>query len=183
MEKKRKIQIAGITTVVVLLLLAWLATEPFKLSDGELPIERKTRWIEVPGDPIAMEFFVGEGQTINQSWDFPEPYISHITVYLIWVDDGRTEQDTFYYRVLNGTGDQRLAAGSNNGQVYTSTPLENNAVRHIENNEGWNIEVTCSEARDGFIGPAGIITIPDDGNDVTIRIEWEHFIEHNPDWL
>ncbi len=182
MEKKRKIQIAAVAIVVTLLVLAWLGTEPFKLSDGELPIERKTRWIEVPGDPMEFIFFVGEQQTVTQPWDFPEPYVSRITVYLIWIDDARTEADTFLYRVLNGTGFQKLAAGSNNGEVFTSTPLENNQVRHVENNEGWSVEVTCQEARDGYIGPAGVITIPDDGNEVTIRIEWKHYIEHNPEW-
>jgi hypothetical protein len=44
------------------------------------------------------------------------------------------------------------------------------------------VEVTCQEARDGYIGPAGVVTIPDDGNDFVVRIEWKHFIEHNPDW-
>jgi hypothetical protein len=183
MERKRKIQIGSIATVAILILVAWLATEPFRLSEGEIPIERKTRWIEVPGDPIQFETFVGEGQTENLMWNFNESYISEITVYMIWIDDARTEQDTFVFRVTNTTGEQKMAASGNAGQVFMTTPLENNAHRHIENNKNWSIEVTCQEARDGYIFPGGFITIPDDGNVVTIRIEYEHFIEHNPDWL
>ena len=183
MERRRVKQIAVVAVVVTFLVLVWLVTEPFKLSDGELPIDRKTRWIEVTGDPIEHEGYAAEGVPVMINVDFPEPYVSYIVVYLIWIDDSRTEADTFNFRVFNDTGEQVIAGSSNAGQTNSPARLNNNEVRHIVNNEGWTFEVLCYDARDGYLGPGGFITIPDDGNEFTLRIEWKHFVEHNPDWL
>jgi hypothetical protein len=180
---KRKIQIGGVVAVVTLILLAWLGTQPFRLSEGEEPIVRRTRWIEVPGDPIEVIGYASEGQMVPEPIDFPEPYVSHIVVYLIWIDDSRTGPDTFLFRVLNGTGDQIISSGGASGSLNMPATLNNNEVTHVENNRGWTIEITCQEAQDGYLGPGGYVTIPDDGNEYTLRIEWEHFVEHNPDWL
>ena len=60
--------------------------------------------------------------------------------------------------------------------------LNNTAHHHVENYQGWTVEVTCQTARDGHLGPGGYITIPDDGNDFKVRFEWSYYIEHNPDW-
>ena len=139
MERRRVKQIAIVAVVVTLLVLVWLATEPFKLSDGEMPIDRRTRWIEVPGDPIEHEGYAAEGQTVIIPIDFPEEYVSHILVYLIWLDDTRTEPDTFNFMVYNGTGDQIIAGSSSAGSVNTPARLANSEIRHIVNNEGWSL--------------------------------------------
>jgi hypothetical protein len=60
--------------------------------------------------------------------------------------------------------------------------LNNPELNHVVNNVGWSIEVTCNNAGEGYIGPLGVVTIPDDGNDFTVRFDWKHFIEHNPEW-
>ncbi len=182
LERRRVKQIIVIAVVVGFLVLAWLATEPFKLSDGELPIDRRTRWIEVPGDPIEVDGYAAEGLMVPIPIEFSEPYVSHILVYLIWLDDSRTESDTFQIRVLNSTGDQVIAGSGNSGQIQSPARLNNNEVRHVVNNENWTVEVLCLEARDGYLGPGGVLKIPDDGNEFRLRIEWKHYIEHNPDW-
>ena len=86
------------------------------------------------------------------------------------------------YRVLNSEGVSEAAGGSSSGTTMMDAILNNTATRHVENYQGWIVEVTCQEAQDGYLGPGGWITIPDDGNDFKVRFEWSYFIEHNPDW-
>ena len=102
--------------------------------------------------------------------------------YLIWIDDARTESDTFLFTIYDGDGEQVISGSGNTGQTMMVARLNNTDINHVENNRGWLIEVYCLEAREGYVGPAGIITIPDDGNDFKARFEWTHFIEHNPEW-
>jgi len=180
--------IAPVTIIIAgILLSAFIASGPFTETEFEKPIEHKTRWIQVPGDPFEMEGYADEGQMVNLTIDFfEEPgedyYVSKFIVYLIWQDDARTDPDTFMFVVLDPEGKQVTAGSSAHGQAQAPARLNNTENNHAVNNVGWSIEVTCTEARDGYIGPAGLIRIPDAGNDFTVRIEWDHFIEHNPDW-
>lgn len=180
--------IAAVLIVVGVLLSAFIASGPFTENEFERPITPRTRWIEVPGDPFELTGnYAAEGQTVTIPFDFyDEPgedfYVSWFTVYLIWQDDARTDPDTFSFRVLDDEGNQVIAGGGNSGQAQAPVRLNNTELNHIVNNVGWSIEVTCNSAGKGYIGPAGIITIPDDGNDFTVRFDWKHFIEHNPEW-
>ena len=166
----------------VIYLSAVIAMEPWYKNEFQDPIDQKTRWIEVPGEPFEFNTYVAEGQTVPIEFDFPEPYVAGFTFYLIWIDDARTEMDTFLFRILDGEGNQVIAGSGNTGQTMMPARLNNTDINHVKNNEGWVVEVQCLEARDGYIGPAGVIKIPDDGNDVKVRFEWTHFVEHNPEW-
>lgn len=185
MNKKRLLFRLGIAVVVIVglvLLSAWIASGPLYESEFEKPIKRKTRWIEVPGQDIKLSGYAAEGQTVVLNFDFCETYVSDITFYLIWEDDMRTEPDTFLYTLINGEDEQVIAGGGSSGTAFMTATPQNNQFNLVENNKGWRVEVTCQEAKDGYIGPAGVITIPDDGNSFNIRIEWTYWKEHNPDW-
>jgi hypothetical protein len=180
--------IAFIAIIIAgILLSAVIASGPFTETEFEKPIEHRTRWIEVPGEPFEMTGYAAEGQMVNISFDFFEEsgedyYVSKFTVYLIWQDDARTDPDTFLFSVRDAEGKQQAAGGNSQGTAQAPARLANSENNHVVNNVGWNIEVTCTEAKDGIIGPGGLLRIPDDGNEFTVRIDWEHFIEHNPDW-
>ena len=180
--------IAPVAIIIVgILLSAFIASGPFTESEWETPIEPRTRWIQVSGTPFEMEGYAADGQTVNIPFDFfEEPsedyYVSKFTVYLIWQDDARTDADTFSFIVMDLEGEQKAAGSSSYGQAQSPARLNNSETNHVVNNVGWSVEVTCLEAKDGRVGPAGIITIPDDGNDFKVRIEWYHYIEHNPEW-
>ncbi|NOQ54191.1 MAG: hypothetical protein GQ558_06265 [Thermoplasmata archaeon] len=173
--------------VAGILLIAFIASGPFTETEWEKPIEPRTRWIQVPGDPFELEGYAADGQMVNISFDFfEEPnedyYVSKFTVYLIWQDDARTDPDTFMFSVLDPEGKQKAAGSSSYGQAQAPARLNNSETNHVVNNVGWSVEVTCMDAKDGRVGPAGIITIPDDGNEFTVRFDWDHYIEHNPEW-
>jgi hypothetical protein len=173
--------------IATILLTAFIASGPFTETEFEKPIEHRTRWIEVPGDPFELEGYAPEGQMVNITFAFSqEPgedyYVSKFTVYLIWQDDARTDPDTFMFSVRDAEGDQKTAGGNSQGTAQALARLNNSENSHHVNNVDWSIEITCTDAKDGNIGPGGILRIPDDGNEFTVRFEWEHFIEFNPDW-
>ena len=93
----RYLVIGAVVVVGGILLSAFIASGPFSESEFEKPIERKTRWIEVKGEPFELPVnYVAEGQNITLHFDFEdEPgedyYVSYIMVYLIWYDDARTD--------------------------------------------------------------------------------------------
>lgn len=178
--------VAGIVFGLIYL-SAVIAYEPWYTNEFEEPIDRESQWIEVNAQPFQFEAYCSEGETWTQGFDFPTDddagkYVAGFTFFLIWVDDARTAQDTFQFNILNGDGDQVIAGGGNAGQTMMPARLNNTAVKHVENWQGWTVSVTCLYAEDGVVGPGGIIRIPDDGNDFTARFEWSYFIEHNPDW-
>jgi hypothetical protein len=181
----------GVVPVAVIvagvLLSAFIASGPFSENEFEKPIEKKTRWIEVPGDSFEMTGYSAEDQVVTIPFvfrvaDADEVYVSDFTVFLIWQDDARTDTDTFTFMVYDPDGEQAAAGMGSTGTAMAQGRTNNTELNHVDNGMGWSIEVTCIDARDGYIGPAGIITIPDDGNDFTVRIDWDHYIEHNPDW-
>jgi hypothetical protein len=178
-----------IGTVVFLLLYvsAVFVYAPWYTNEFQEDIPQESQWIEVSGEPFQYEGYSAEGETWTQVFSFPANddagiYVSEFTIFLIWFDDKATDPDTFTYRVLDPEGTQVIAGGNDAGQVQGRAPLGNNEVNHEENYQGWTVEVTCVTAADGYRGPGGIFSIPDDGNDFTARFEWKYFIEHNPDW-
>ena len=180
------ITIAGILFCLIYL-SAVIAMEPWYISEFQEPIEQQSQWIGVTEEPFEWDSYAAEDQTWTQSFDFPTDgeagrYVAEFTIFVIWVDDVRTGPDTFMYRVLNSEGVSEAAGGSSSGTTMMDAILNNTATRHVENYQGWIVEVTCQEAQDGYLGPGGWITIPDDGNDFKVRFEWSYFIEHNPDW-
>lgn len=177
----RLVIVAGVMVGLVLL-SAWIASGPLYESEFEKPISRKTRWIEVPGEDVVLTDYAGEGQTVTLNFDFTKMYVSDITLYLVWEDDMRTEPDTLQYVLYNGEDEQVISGGGSTGTVFMEATPQNNQYNLVENDVGWRVEVTCIEAKDGYIGPAGVITIPDDGNEFTVRIEWTYWKEHNPEW-
>ena len=168
-------------------LSAVIAYEPWYTNEFQEDIERESQWIKVAASPFEYEDFVEEGQMWTQPFDFPTDgeegkYVAEFTVFLIWIDDARTSPDTFQYRVIDGAGMQKAAGGSSSGQTMMTVTLNNTANKHVENYQGWTVEVECLTAGEGFIGPGGFIKIPDEGNTFTVRFEWSYFIEHDPDW-
>lgn len=187
-KKWMRYLVAPIAIIIVgILLSAVIASGPFTETEWETPIEPRTRWIQVSGEPFQLEGYAADGQTVVIPFDFFEEtsddyYVSKFTVYLIWQDDARTDPDTFSFIVVDIEGEQKAAGSSSYGQAQSPGRLNNSETNHVVNNLGWSIEVTCMDAKDGPVGPAGIITIPDDGNEFTVRFEWYHYIEHNPEW-
>jgi len=181
-----------ITIVLVVFGLVYLsaviAMEPWYKNEFQEPIDKDPQWIEVTADPFQFEGYAEEQSTAwTQQFDFPTVddegiYVSKFTMFLIWEDDARTEADTFLFLVMNKEGKQIISGGSSQGYTYMTARLNNTAIKHVENWQGWSVQVTCQEAKDGYIGPAGIIKIPDDGNTFTVRFEWAYFKEHNPEW-
>jgi hypothetical protein len=168
-------------------LSAVIAMEPWYTNEFQEPIPRESQWIEVTGTPFEWDAYASEGQTWSQRFDFPTnedegKYVAEFTAYVIWVDDARTAQDTFSFVVINGEGQNEAASSGYNGQINYPARLNNTAINHVENYQGWTVNVTCQEAADGYLGPGGWITIPDDGNDFKVRFEWSYFIELNPEW-
>ncbi len=191
LPRAQRVIVVAITIAAIIFGLIYLsaviAYEPWYTNEFEEPIDRESQWIEVTATPFEFYAYVDEGQTWIQGFDFPTDgdkgkYVAEFTFFLIWVDDARTGLDTFQFRILNGDGDQVVAGGGNSGQTMMTARLNNTAQRHVENWQGWTVEVTCLYAEDGVVGPGGLIRIPDDGNDFTARFEWSYFIEHNPDW-
>lgn len=168
-------------------LSAVIAMEPWYTNEFQEPIEQESQWIEVTATPFEFNAYAAEGETWAQPFDFPTEgesgkYVAGFTFFLIWVDDPRTDPDTFMYKVINSEGEQVIAGGGHAGQAMMPARLNNTAIKHVENYKGWTVEVTCQSAKDGYLFPGGYITIPDDGNDFKVRFEWSYFIEHNPDW-
>jgi hypothetical protein len=168
-------------------LSAVIAYEPWYTNEFQEDIERESQWIEVAASPFEFYGTANEGETWNQSFDFPTngdegKYVAEFTIYLIWIDDARTSPDTFQYRVWDIEGEIKASGSSSNGQTMMPRRLNNTAQRHIENYQGWSVDVTCLEAGEGMPFPGGIIKIPDNGNDFTVRFEWSYFIELDPDW-
>ena len=171
----------------LLYLSAVIAMEPWYVGDFQEPIEQESKWIKVTATPFEFDSYASEGQTWTQSFDFPTDgeegrYVAEFTIFVIWIDDARTDPDTFMFKVTNSEGVQVAAGGSSAGYTTMPAPLNNTATNHVENYQGWLVEVKCQEAKDGYLGPGGWITIPDDGNDFKARFEWSYFIELNPDW-
>lgn len=191
LPRRQAIVVVSITVAVILFGLIYLsaviAYEPWYTNEFEEPIDRESQWIEVASTPFEYYGYCDEGQTWTQGFDFPTDgdegkYVAEFTVFLIWLDDARTGPDTFQFQVIDSGGMQKAAGSSYSGQTYMTARLNNTAHKHVENYQGWSVEVKCLTAEDGIIGPGGIIKIPDDGNDFTVRFEWSYFIELNPDW-
>lgn len=168
-------------------LSAVIAMEPWYKNEFQDDIQQDSQWIEVTAQPFEFDSYAAEGETWIMPFDFPTndeegKYVAEFTFFLIWVDDARTGPDTFNFRVINADGVQTITGGGAAGQAMMRARLNNTAIKHNENYRGWTIEVTCQEAKDGYLGPGGWITIPDDGNDFKARFEWSYFIELNPDW-
>jgi len=180
------ITIAGIMFCLIYL-SAVIAMEPWYTNEFQEPIEQDSKWIEVTAEPFEWDSYAAEDETWVQPFDFPTNgeegiYVAEFTIFVIWIDDVRTGPDTFMYQVLDSEGELQAAGGSGSGQTMMTRPLNNTETNHVENYQGWIVEVKCEEAQDGYLGPGGWITIPDDGNDFKVRFEWSYFIEHNPDW-
>jgi hypothetical protein len=191
LPRAQRVAVIAVTIVLIIFGLVYLsaviAYEPWYTNDFQKDIDKESQWIEVAAQPFEFSSYVDEGQTWTQGFDFPTDgdkgkYVAEFTIYLIWIDDARTGWDTFQYRVLNSDGDQEASGSGNSGQSMGTARLNNTNQNHVENYRGWSVEVTCLTAQDGVIGPGGIIKIPDDGNDFTVRFEWSYFIEHNPEW-
>jgi hypothetical protein len=179
--------IAGIIFGMIYL-SAVIAMEPWYRNEFQEPIPKESQWIEVAAAPFEWNnVYAAEGETWTMPFDFPTDgekgkYVAEFTAYVIWIDDARTDPDTFSFLVTDGEGGQKAAGSSSSGQTMYPARLNNTAIKHVENYQGWTIQVTCQEAKDGYLGPGGWITIPDEGNDFKVRFEWSYFIEHNPDW-
>ncbi len=191
LPRRQAVVVVAITVALIVFGLVYLsaviAMEPWYKTDFQKPIEKESQWIEVTASPFEYIGYCDEGQTWSQAFDFPTDdeagkYVAEFTIFLIWLDDARTGPDTFQFQVTDSEGMQKAAGSSYSGQTYMTARLNNTAHKHVENYQGWNIEVKCLTAEEGVIGPGGIIKIPDDGNDFTVRFEWSYFIEHNPDW-
>ncbi len=191
LPKRQRRVVVAITIAGILFCLIYLsaviAMEPWYTNEFQEPIEQESKWIEVTAEPFEWDSYAAEDETWVQPFDFPTNgvegiYVAEFTIFVIWVDDVRTGPDTFMYQVLDGEGEQQAAGGSGSGQTMMTSPLSNTETNHVENYQGWIVEVQCIEAQDGYLGPGGWITIPDDGNDFKVRFEWSYFIEHNPDW-
>ena len=102
-----KYLVVPVTVIIAgILLSAFIASGPFYESEFEKPIEKKTRWIEVPGDSFEMSGFSAEDQVVTMNFNFEDDsgdefYVSDYTVFLIWQDDARTSPDTFTFMVLS----------------------------------------------------------------------------------
>ncbi len=180
--------VVPITVIIAgVLLSAFLASGPFHETEFEKPIEKKSRWIEVPGESFEMTGFSAQDQNVIIPFVFEEDggdefYVSKYTVFLIWHDDARTSPDTFTFMVYDQDGEQSAAGMGTTGTAQAQGRTNNTDLNHFVNNAGWAVEVTCTDAADGYVGPGGFITIPDDGNEFTVRIDWDHYIEYDPDW-
>jgi hypothetical protein len=172
---------------LLLYISAIIQMEPWYTNEFQEPIPRQSQWIEVNGAPFEFAAYSAEGQVWTQGFDFPTnddkgKYVAGFTVFLIWLDDARTGPDTFTFTIFDINGDQKLSGSASSGTIQSPIILNNTAIKHVENYQGWSVAVTCTDAKDGYLGPGGWITIPDDGNDFTVRFEWSYYIEHNPDW-
>ncbi len=161
--------------------------EPWYKNEFQDDIERDPQWIEVAANPIEFNGYASEGETWTQQWNFPTDddrgrYVGGFTIFVVWIDDARTERDSFQYTVLKPDGDQAIAGYGDSGTMTLPFQTNNTNINHVENYQGWTVMVTCMSAKDGYIGPGGVLRIPDDGNDFNVRFEWTYWIEHDPDW-
>lgn len=180
-----------ITFLVIGFLLVYASAviqyEPWYHNEFQDDIQRDPQWIEVNADPIEFAGYASEGETWTNQWNFPTDgdegrYVAGFTIFVVWIDDARTERDTFQYTVLDSDGEQAIAGFGDSGTMTMPYTTNNTNINHVENNQGWTVMVTCMRAQDGYIGPGGILRIPDDGNDFTVRFEWSYWIELDPEW-
>jgi len=191
LSKRKRMVAVAFTITGILLGIMYLgmviAMEPWYTNEFQEPIPRQSQWIEVDGTPFEFIAYGAEQVMWTQAFDFPTDgdkgkYVAGFTFFLIWIDDARTQPDTFQFTILDSEGVQKIAGSAAGGTIQSPIRLNNTAIKHVENYQGWTVEITCTEAKDGYLGPGGWITIPDDGNDFTARFEYSYFIEHNPDW-